>query len=147
VKDVEKFDYEINGYNRNQVNKFVNDVIKQTEAIIERVKSQEQEIKILREKVNYNQDIEETLKRAIQEINELKAKLEELSDKDYSLAIEEAKRNSSRIINNSLIRANEIDAQTEILQKNIEIYKKKLKSIVEQQLKVIDEIEILELED
>ncbi len=144
---MEKFDYEINGYNRNQVNKFVNDVIKQTEAIIERVKSQEQEIKILREKVNYNQDIEETLKRAIQEINELKAKLEELSDKDYSLAIEEAKRNSSRIINNSLIRANEIDAQTEILQKNIEIYKKKLKSIVEQQLKVIDEIEILELED
>lgn len=144
---MEKFDYEINGYNRNQVNKFVNDVIKQTEAIIERVKSQEQEIKVLREKVNYNQDIEETLKRAIQEINELKAKLEELSDKDYSLAIEEAKRNSSRIINNSLIRANEIDAQTEILQKNIEIYKKKLKSIVEQQLKVIDEIEILELED
>lgn len=144
---MEKFDYEINGYNKNQVNKFVNDVIKQTEAIIERVKNQELEIKGLREKLSYYQDLEDTLKKAIQEIDELKAKLEELSNKDYSLAIEEAKRNSSRIINNSLIRASEIDAQTEILQKNIEIYKKKLKSIVEQQLKVIDEIEVLELEE
>lgn len=144
---MEKFDYEINGYNKNQVNKFVNDVIKQTEAIIERVKNQELEIKGLREKLSYYQDLEDILKKAIQEIDELKAKLEELSNKDYSLAIEEAKRNSSRIINNSLIRASEIDAQTEILQKNIEIYKKKLKSIVEQQLKVIDEIEVLELEE
>ncbi len=144
---MEKFSYEFNGYNRNEVNKFVNDVIKQTEAIIERVKNQEQEIKGLQEKVRHSQDLEDTLEKAIKEISELKAKLEELSEKDYSLSIEEAKRNSSRIINNALLKASEIEAQTEVLQKNIEIYKKKLKSIVEQQLKVIEEIEVLELED
>ena len=47
---MEKFSYEENGYNRREVNLFVGEVIKQTEGVINRVKSQEKElIKLLSE--------------------------------------------------------------------------------------------------
>ena len=44
---MDKFSYEENGYNREEVNKFIDNVIVQTEAVINRVKSQQDEIKSL----------------------------------------------------------------------------------------------------
>ena len=41
---MEKFSYEANGYNRNEVNQFIIDVIKETEGIMTKVKSQNNEI-------------------------------------------------------------------------------------------------------
>ena len=41
---MEKFSYEANGYNRREVSDFVNDVITQTEGIIEKCKDQRTEI-------------------------------------------------------------------------------------------------------
>ena len=41
---MDKFSYEANGYNRDEVNQFVNDVIKETEDIVKRVESQRDEI-------------------------------------------------------------------------------------------------------
>ena len=45
---MEKFSYETNGYNRKEVNQFVSDVIRETEAIITRVKKQSTEIEELK---------------------------------------------------------------------------------------------------
>ena len=45
---MEKFSYETNGYNRNQVNQFVEEVITQTEGIITRCKEQKKEIESLK---------------------------------------------------------------------------------------------------
>ena len=40
---MEKFSLEQNGYNREEVNQFVGDVIKQTENIVKKCKSQQEE--------------------------------------------------------------------------------------------------------
>ena len=48
---MEKFSYEANGYNRNQVNQFVEEVITQTEGIIKRCKEQKNEIENLRQEL------------------------------------------------------------------------------------------------
>ena len=37
---MEKFSYETNGYNRNEVNQFISDVIRETEGIISKVRAQ-----------------------------------------------------------------------------------------------------------
>ena len=60
--------------------------------------------------------------------------------------INTAKENASKIVNDALIRADRIEKNANILGNNIEIFKKKLRLIVEQQLAVVDEIELLELE-
>ena len=45
---MEKFSREQDGYNKEEVNKFIDDVIVQTEAVITRVKTQQDEIKTLK---------------------------------------------------------------------------------------------------
>ena len=65
---------------------------------------------------------------------------------EREIIINDAKSNASRIVNEALIRAEKIENNTDILERNMRIFKRKLKSIVEQQLAVVEEIEILELE-
>ena len=62
---MEKFSYEANGYNRNQVNQFVEEVITQTEGIIKRCKEQKNEIENLRQELEHYKNIETSLKDAI----------------------------------------------------------------------------------
>ena len=48
---MDKFNYEANGYNKAEVNKFVTDVIKETEGIIRKCKEQKKEIEVLKDKL------------------------------------------------------------------------------------------------
>ena len=47
----------------------------------------------------------------------------------------------------SLLKARKIEQEADTLEKNIKIFKRKLKIIVEQQMAVVEEIETLDLED
>ena len=62
---MDKFNYEANGYNRAEVNKFVTDVIKETEGIIKKCKDQKKEIADLKEKLSHYEDLENTLKQSL----------------------------------------------------------------------------------
>ena len=61
--------------------------------------------------------------------------------------IEDAKKNASRIVNDALLRAEKVELKADTLERNMKIFKKKLKLVVEQQLAVIDEIEELKIEN
>ena len=58
---MEKFSYEENGYNRKEVNDFIGEVIKETEGIITRVKKQNSEIEMLKQKLKHYENLEESL--------------------------------------------------------------------------------------
>ena len=63
------------------------------------------------------------------------------------MIIRDAKNNASRIVNEALLKAEKIEIQADTLERNMRIFKKKLKAIMEQQMAVVEEIEILELEE
>ena len=63
------------------------------------------------------------------------------------MIIDNAKHNASRIVNEALIKAEKIENNSYTLQRNMKIFKRKLKILMEQQQAVVDEIEILELEE
>ena len=134
---MEKFSYEANGYNRNEVNQFVSDVIRETEGIIVRVRKQNAELEALRNEVKKYKEMENTLSNSIIKQKETEAQI----------IIDNAKSNASRIVNEALLRAEKIEQDKDLLERNIRILKKKLKSIMDQQQAVIDEIEILEMEE
>ena len=48
---MDKFHYEANGYNRNEVNAFIERVIRETEGIINKCQEQKDEIKDLKDKL------------------------------------------------------------------------------------------------
>jgi cell division initiation protein len=144
---VEKFSRSANGYDVEQVNKFVDDVIVQTEAVINRVRSQQDEIKNLKKELEHYQKIEETLKSALLNAEKASNDIKQNAIEESKIIVMDAKRNASHIINDALLRAEKIEIKADTLERNIITFKRKLKLIVEQQLAVVEDIEELELKD
>ena len=144
---MEKFSYEANGYNRNQVNQFVEEVITQTEGIIKRCKEQKNEIENLRQELEHYKNIETSLKDVIIRAEEAGDNIKRMAREESEMIVTDAKHNASRIVNEALLKAEKIEVQSERLQNNIKIFKRKLKLIVEQQMEVVDEIEVLDLDE
>ena len=143
---MEKFNYEENGYNKKEVNQFIGEVIRETEAIVTRVKKQNKEIEDLKKELEKYKAMEESLKNSLLKAEETSDNIKKMARDEREIIINDAKSNASRIVNEALIRAEKIENNTDMLERNMRIFKRKLKSIVEQQLAVVEEIEILELE-
>ncbi len=150
---MDKFSYEANGYNRREVNQFVGDVIRQTEGIIKKCRDQGSELELLKRQiasleaeVKHYQELENTLKKSIMKAEETSDNIKRLAREESDMIIVDAKNNASRIVNEALLKAGKIENNAEILEKNMKIFKRKLRVIMEQQMAVVDEIEVLELD-
>ena len=150
---MDKFSYEANGYNRREVNQFVGDVIRQTEGIIKKCRDQGSELELLKRQiasleaeVKHYQELEKTKKKSIMKAEETSDNIKRLAREESDMIIVDAKNNASRIVNEALLKAGKIENNAEILEKNMKIFKRKLRVIMEQQMAVVDEIEVLELD-
>lgn len=144
---MDKFNYEANGYNRAEVNKFVTDVIKETEGIIKKCKDQKKEIRDLKDKLSHYEDLENTLKQSLINAEKTADNVKRLAREEADIIVSDAKHNASRIVGESLLKARKIEQEADTLEKNVKIFKRKLKIIVEQQMAAVEEIETLDLED
>ena len=131
---MKKFSSESNGYNKKEVNQFLNEIIKETDKIVAKYKEQEKQIKDLQKEMNQYKKIQTTIEKSIAQ-----------NEKEQILL--EAKKDASRIINDALERAEQVEKQRALLEKNIEIFKKKLKLIMAQQHMIVDQIDQLEIQE
>ena len=143
---MEKFSYEEGGYNRKEVNDFINEVIVQTEDIVKRCKDQKAELESLRKEINHYKNLESSLKEAIVRAEGESNNIKRMAQREAEMIIRDAKNNANRIVNEALLSAERTEIKKETLEKNMKIFKRKLKLIMDQQMAVIDEIEVLELE-
>ena len=144
---MDKFNYEANGYNKVEVNKFVNDVIKETEGIIKKCQEQRKEIRVLQDKLSHYENMEDTLKHSLINAEKTADNVKSLAREEADIIIKEAKNNASRIVGEALLKARRIEEERDTLERNIKIFKRKLKIIVEQQMAVVEEIETLDLDE
>ena len=143
---MEKFSYEANGYNRQEVNQFVSDVIAQTESIIKKCRAQGQEVEQLKKELEHYKSMENALQTAILKAEETGDNIKRMAREEHDMIVRDAKNNASRIVNEALLKAEKIENNADTLEKNIKIFKRKLKVIMEEQMAVVDEIELLELD-
>ena len=142
---LDKFKVEDKGYSVSEVNKFVDDVIAQTEGMLDKMKKlHDDNEKLKSEIVNYKKS-EGELKRALYKAEEASTEIRKSAYEERNSIIDDARKNASRIVNDALLRAEKIEIRSDTLEKNMRIFKRKLKLVVEQQLAVIDEIEELKL--
>lgn len=142
---MEKFNAEPNGYNRKEVNQFISNVIEQTEGIIIKCQTQQQEIEKLKTKLIHYKNMENGIKNAIIRAENTADNIKMLAREEANNIIADSKNNASRIINEALLKAEKIENKKELLEKNIKIFKRKFKIIMEQQQAVVEEIDELEL--
>lgn len=142
---MEKFNYEENGYNRREVNQFVQDVIKSTEGIMNAYRDQLAKIEKLERELKTYHQMEDTLKKAIMNAEVTGDNIKRMAREEASMTVTDAKHNASRIVNEALMKAEKIEQQADLLERNMRIFKRKLKAVIAQQEAVIDEIEKIEL--
>ena len=138
---MKKFTTSVNGYNKNEVNDFVSMVIDEYEKLLNKSKEKDQQIVILKNKLEHYTGLEDSLNRAIFVAEDSAKELRRTASNEAKLIIEDAKRNASRIVNDSLVKAAETDAQVEKLKTQIKIYKARIKQTIEEQLIMVDDID------
>ena len=157
---MDKFSRTLHGYNPDEVNKFLDDVISQVEKIIESNKEKNEEIKILKEKLNSGNvdpeivakakkydDLSSTLSEAITLAQNTGEHIRTVARQERDLIIQEARKDASSIINDAIARSETIEIQANTLRKNIIVFKRKLRNNLEEQIKLVDKLDKIEDRD
>jgi len=109
------------------------------------VKRLQQENLSLRNQVNYYKQIEATLNNSMNMIRSTGEQVRNNALKEREVIIADAKNNASRILNDALIRAEKVSMETDKAKKDLVIYKNKVRSIIECQLEMIDDIDKIDI--
>ena len=142
VIQLRKFTNSFPGYNKGEVNSFVQNVTTEYESMLNNLKDRDKEIESLKQELSRYKNLENTLNRAILIAEESSQNIKKSSIEEGRVIVEEAKRNASRIINNALIRAEKVETEATKLQKQVRDYKRKYKDLLEEQLNDIERMEI-----
>ncbi len=137
-----KFNNSFPGYNKNEVNSFVSNVTKEYESMLNNLKTRDKEIIDLKKELEHYKNIEGTLNRAILIAEESSSNIKKTAIDEARLVVDEAKKNASRILNNALIRAEKVEAEANNLKRQVEIYKRRYRNILEEQLDQIDRLDL-----
>lgn len=148
---MEKFTRTLRGYDPDEVNHFIDQVISQVEIMVNDIKSKnkkiaelsslEEENAKLKEKLATYERMEGTLNRAILMAEKTSEQIKLFAHQESETIINDAKRNANRIVNDALLRAEKTEMEADMLRRNITIFKRKLKSIIEAQLDMVNDIE------
>ena len=109
------------------------------------VKRLQQENLGLRNQINYYKQIEATLNNSMNMIKNTGEQIRNNAMKEREVIISDAKNNASRILNDALIRAEKVSVETDKMKKDLIIYKNKVRSLIECQLEIIDDIEKVDI--
>ncbi len=137
-----KFNTSIPGYNKNEVNSFVKNVTTEYEDMLNKLKERDQEINNLKQELTHYKNIENTLNRAILIAEESTHNIKKSAMEEAKVIIDEAKRNASRMINNALIKTEELEKIEADLKRQVTIYKRKYKDYLTTELEELEKIDI-----
>lgn len=142
---MDKFKTGLSGYKKEEVNKFVNDVVRQVESMLADLRTKDVEIQELKKSLEHYKNMENTFNRAIQVAEEASSQIKRMARDEGTSIITEARKNASRIVNDALMQAEKTQMETTQLKRNIVTFKRRLRSIIESQLDLVDDIDHLDL--
>ena len=131
------------GYNKQEVNEFVDYVIKKTEDNILTIKTQKEEIERLKQENERLKKLEDSYKYIQTQVENTANEIKSNAKYEADLIIKEAKENASTIVNDALLKTKKINNDREHLNQSLKLYKRKVKNALIEQMEIIDEIEIL----
>ncbi|MEI3606709.1 DivIVA domain-containing protein [Pseudogracilibacillus sp. SE30717A] len=133
-----EFTRRIRGYSEDEVNEFLDQIIKDYEMTIREKKRLEKEVEELNEKIGHFTNIEDTLNKSILIAQETAEELKANARKEAKLIIKEAEKNADRIINESLGKSRKIAVEMEELQRQSKVFRTRLKMLIEAQLDMVN---------
>ena len=139
---MKKFNTAFGGYDKNEVNRFVSDVTKNYEEILNKLKNADQEIQRLQQDLVKYKNMESTLNKAIVIANDTAHQIRKTTTEEAQSIINDARRSASRIINDALIKAEKAESDAQTLKRRVEIYKRRITQAIDEQKELIDSMDI-----
>jgi len=145
---MEKFTKTLRGYDPNEVNAFIDQIINHVEHMVNDIKTKntqlsslEEENAKLKHKLEQYERMEATLNRAIIMAERTSEQIKLTAHQESETILNDAKRNANRIVNDALLRAEKTEMEADMLRRNVTIFKRRLKEIIEAQLEMVNDIE------
>lgn len=133
-----EFSRKIRGYDEDEVNSFLDQIIKEFEIILREKKELEDKLAGTNERLGHFSTIEDTLHKSIVVAQEAAEEVKGNAQKEAKLIIREAEKNADRIVNESLSKARKIALEIEELKKQSKVFRTRFKMLIEAQLDLID---------
>lgn len=152
---MEKFNRTLRGYDPDEVNAFLDKIINQVEGMVNDMREKDKKIselqnleienKNLKDKLAQYERMESTLNKTIIMAQKTSEQVKMAAHQESETLLEDAKNNANRIVNEALLRAEKTEEEAALLRRNIKIFKKRVRDIIEAQLEVVGEIDSVEL--
>ena len=135
------------GYDKEEVKSYLDKVIYEYERLLSAKKAADQEVLKLKKELEKYERLESTLNRALFSAENSAEDIRRVARNEAESYINEAKRNANRIINDALVKAEKANNDAERLKRNVDVLKKRLRQIIENQLEVIEEMDRIDIKD
>ncbi|MCA0753844.1 DivIVA domain-containing protein [Paenibacillus sp. N4] len=132
-----EFGRRLRGYDEDEVNEFLDQVIKDYESLIRDNKEMQNQVLALQERLNHFTNIEETLSKTIIVAQEAADEVRNNAKKEAQLIIKESEKNADRIINDALAKSRKVSLEVEELKKQSAVYRARFRTLVEAQLELL----------
>lgn len=132
-----EFTRSFRGYDEDEVNEFLDQVIKDYEAVLREKKDLFEQVNTLDEKLAHFNNIEETLNKSILVAQEAADDLRGNAQKEAQLIIKESEKNANRIVNEALTKSRKVMMEMEELKKQASVYKMRFKMLIEAQMEML----------
>ena len=142
---MKRFNIVEQGYDIEQVHKFIDIVIRKLEKLNTENAEYVKEIEDLKLKLNDNKTDDDRLERAILAVQETADRMRDVAKEEARIIVEEAKNNANSIVHEALVRAERIEHDNMMLDKNMKAYKERVKSLLEAQLRIAEDLDNIEL--
>ena len=133
------------GYDKEEVKKYLDKVIKEYERLLNEKKIVDEKVNDLSKQLEKYEQLESTLNRALFSAENASDEIKRVARLEAEGLINEAKRNANRIINEALLEAEKAERDAAMIRRNVNVFKHKLKDILETQLDIVNDIEKIEL--
>ncbi len=131
-----------NGYNIEEVNHFIDIVIKKLESLSEDNTKYLNQLEELKKQSNQSVDLK--VSKALIAAQETTDKMKALAREEADLIVKEAKDNASAIVQEALINAQKTEQEYELLKKKCKVYQSKMESLAKAQLELCKDIDDVE---
>ncbi|MCG7407781.1 DivIVA domain-containing protein [Paenibacillus sp. ACRRX] len=132
-----EFGRKLRGYDEDEVNEFLDQIIKDYEAMIRENKEIQNHAQSLQDKLNHFANLEETLSKTIIVAQEAADEVRGNAKKEAQLILKEAEKNADRIVNDALSKSRKIAMEVDELKKQASIYRARFRTLIEAQLELL----------
>lgn len=127
------------GYDEDEVNDFLNTIIKDYELVLKESADLKNQIATMQERLDHFSNIEDTLSKTIIVAQEAADEVRSNAKKESQLILKEAEKNADRILGEALSKSRKIALEMEELRKQASIYRTRFRTLLEAQIEMLKE--------